>query len=312
MSPLMLRQVAQGLAQTGKALSGMESVYPHFLSLTIGCGTGGPKGFSRRCGHRPHPPGSLYSLAMMKFGNGWRFALSLCCTAVPGWGLAAPFEIKVHDELIAQPQESAFEMEAHFVQSRSGLTPSSPGFQTRLEYGYGLNNKSEIAVNLYASQDHGVNYINGGKISHLFVPTHNEEGFWHYGIKNEVNTIRDSTSLTTTYFESTPILAMQWPQWRLTLNPSLDLTLNRHKSVTFAPSAKLAYQALSTTHVGMEYYTESAPMRQLFNYAHLPNTVYAVVDQQVGHSHISLGIGKGLTSVSDHRVIKLIAVLDLE
>ncbi len=230
----------------------------------------------------------------------------------PVMAWAAPFEVKVHDELIAEQGQSAFEVETHWVHNRPGLVPTSPGFQTRLEYGYGLSSKSELAVNLYASQDHGVSYINGGKVSHMWVPTHDEDGFWHYGIKNEVNTVRDSGGLTTTYFESTPIIAMQWPKWRMTLNPSLDMTLNGHKTASFAPSAKLAYQALSTTSLGLEYYTEKAPMRQLFNYAHLPNTVYAVWDQQIGRSSVSLGLGKGLTSVSDYRVVKLIAVLDFE
>jgi hypothetical protein len=245
--------------------------------------------------------------------HGWGGVILGLWAATLRWqAWAAPFEVKVHDELIASYQQAAFEVETHFVQGRPGLMPPSPGFQTRLEYGYGLTDKSEIAANLYTSQDHGVSYINGGKISHLFVPTHNEEGFWHYGIKNEVNTVRDATGLTTTYVESTPIIAMQWPQWRLTLNPSLDLTLNGHKSVTFAPSAKLSYQALAKTSMGLEYYTESAPMRQMFSYAHLPNTAYAVLDQQFDHSSISIGIGKGLTSVSDYRVLKLIAVLDIQ
>jgi hypothetical protein len=249
---------------------------------------------------------------MIRWHGLGRVILGLWAATLPWQAWAAPFEVKVHDELIASYQQTAFEVETHFVQGRPGLMPPSPGFQTRLEYGYGLTDKSEIAANLYTSQDHGVSYINGGKISHLFVPTHNEEGFWHYGIKNEVNTVRDATGLTTTYFESTPIIAMQWPQWRLTLNPSLDLTLNGHKSVTFAPSAKLSYQALAKTSMGLEYYTENAPMRQMFSYAHLPNTVYAVLDQQFDHSSISIGIGKGLTSVSDYRVLKLIAVLDIQ
>jgi hypothetical protein len=98
----------------------------------------------------------------------------------------------------------------------------------------------------------------------------------------------------------------------LTLNPSLDWSLNGHKSVTFAPSAKLAFQAQPTTHLGLEYYTESAPMLQMFTYAHLPNTAYAVLDQQWGRSNFSIGIGKGLNSVSDYRVLKVIAVFDVE
>jgi len=40
-------------------------------------------------------------------------------------------------------------------------------------------------------------------------PTHDEEGLWHYGVKNEINYIKDIGNAETTFYELTPILALQ-------------------------------------------------------------------------------------------------------
>jgi len=64
---------------------------------------------------------------------------------------AAPFEIKVHDELIAEYQESAFEVETNLFQAPASQGLKTNVFQTRLEYGYGITEKSEIGANIYLS-----------------------------------------------------------------------------------------------------------------------------------------------------------------
>ena len=92
---------------------------------------------------------------------------------------AAPFEIKVHDELIAEYQESAYEVETNLFQAPASQGLKTNVFQTRLEYGYGIARNSEIGANLYLSNYNGVSYVNGGKVSHMYIPTHDEEGLWH-------------------------------------------------------------------------------------------------------------------------------------
>ena len=222
---------------------------------------------------------------------------------------AAPFEIKVHDELIAEYQESAYEVETNLFQAPASQGLKTNVFQTRLEYGYGIARNSEIGANLYLSNYNGVSYVNGGKVSHMYIPTHDEEGLWHYGVKNEINYIKDVGGNQTTYYELTPILALQLQSWRFTINPSVDVTLNKNSSATFSPSAKAVYGITSTVDVGMEYYGDNLPNKSLYNITQQPHTAYLVLDAKHGKSSFNFGVGKGVTANSDNWVIKLIASL---
>ena len=57
--------------------------------------------------------------------------LLMCTTA-----LSSPFEIKVHDDLIANYEQSAYEFETNLYKANSSQKLKSNVFQTRLEYGY--------------------------------------------------------------------------------------------------------------------------------------------------------------------------------
>lgn len=225
---------------------------------------------------------------------------------------AAPFEIKVHDELIADYQHSAYEIETNLFQAPVSQGLKTDVFQTRLEYGYGITEKSELGANLYLSNYNGVSYVNGGKISHMYIPTHDEEGLLHYGVKNEINYIKDVGGNETTYYELTPILALQLQDWRFTVNPSVDITLNKNSSATFSPSAKVAYEITHTLDVGMEYYADNLPNKSLYNITQQPHTAYLVTDMKYGKSSFNFGVGKGVTANSDNWVIKLIASLSFD
>lgn len=171
--------------------------------------------------------------------------------------LGAPFEIKVHDELIAEYQESAYEIETNLFQAPASQGLKTNVFQTRLEYGYGIAKNSEVGANIYLSNYNGVSYVNGGKLSYMYIPTHDEEGLWHYGVKNEINYIKDVGGTETTFYELTPILALQLQDWRFTINPSVDIVLNKYSSATFSPSAKVAYGLTHSLDIGMEYYADT-------------------------------------------------------
>ena len=131
-----------------------------------------------------------------------KLASCLLCVA-NSFAIAAPFEIKVHDELIAEYQESAYEVETNLFQAPASQGLKTNVFQTRLEYGYGIARNSELGANIYLSNYNGVSYVNGGKVSHMYIPTHDEEGLWHYGVKNEINYIKDVGGNQTTYYELT-------------------------------------------------------------------------------------------------------------
>ncbi|WP_162785434.1 hypothetical protein [Polynucleobacter necessarius] len=240
-----------------------------------------------------------------------KFALCLICQFC-SLVIAAPFKIKVHDELIADYQHSAYEIETNLFQAPASQGLKTNVFQTRLEYGYGITQRSEVGANVYLSNYNGVSYVNGGKISHMYIPTHDEEGLWHYGVKNEINHIKDVGGNETSFYELTPILAVQLQDWRFTINPSIDVTLNNNSTVTFSPSAKLAYGLTPSTDIGVEYYADNLPIQGLYSSAQQPNTAYLVMDTKCGKSTFNIGVGKGVTAVSDNWVVKLIASLNFD
>jgi hypothetical protein len=226
--------------------------------------------------------------------------------------LSAPFEIKVHDDLITDYQYSAYEVETNLFQAQRSQGITTNVMQTRLEYGYGITEKSEVGANIYLSNYNGISYFNGGKMSYMYIPTHDEEGFWHYGVRNEINYVIDIGNNQSTYYELTPILALQLQKWRFTVNPSVDITLNKNSSVTFSPSAKVAYELAHTVDVGMEYYADNLPNKSLYNIIQQPHTAYLIMDAKYNKSAFNFGIGKGITANSDNWVIKLIASLNFD
>ena len=221
--------------------------------------------------------------------------------------IAAPFEIKIHDELIADLHESTYEIETNLYQPSAAQGLTSNVFQTRLEYAYGFAKGNEIAVNAFFSKYNGVSYVNGGKIGQMFIPTHDEEGIWHYGIKNEIVYLKDIGGDNQFFYEMTPILALQLAKWRFTINPTVDFGLNKSGGTTFAPSGKIAYALTPHTSVGGEYYSEMSNTTNAFPISQRFNTAYLVLDTKLDKSNINFGVGKGINLNSDTWVVKLIA-----
>ncbi|QWD97952.1 hypothetical protein C2740_06195 [Polynucleobacter sp. MG-5-Ahmo-C2] len=223
--------------------------------------------------------------------------------------MAAPFEIKVHDELIAELHQSSYEVETNLYQPSAAQGISSNVFQTRLEYAYGIAHNNEVAVNAFLSKYNGISYVNGGKVGQMYIPTHDEEGIWHYGIKNEIVYLKDIGGDNQIFYEMTPILALQMAKWRFTVNPSVDFGLNKSGGATFAPSGKIAYSVTPNTSIGSEYYSEISNTTNAFPIAQRFNTAYLVLDTKIDKSSINFGIGKGTNLNSDNWVVKLIAAV---
>jgi hypothetical protein len=233
--------------------------------------------------------------------------LPLLLCFVIGNLLAAPFEIKVHDDLIAELHESGIELETNLYQPSAAQGINSNVFQTRLEYAYGIAQGNEISINGFFSRYNDVTYVNGGKVSQMYIPTHDEGGYWHYGVKNEIVYLKDIGGDYQLYYEMTPILALQIQKWRLTINPSVDFGLNKSGGVVFAPAGKIAYSLTPHTSVGGEYYSEMSNTTNYFPISQRFNTAYLVIDSKIDKSNINFGIGKGTNLNSDNWVVKLIA-----
>jgi hypothetical protein len=225
---------------------------------------------------------------------------------ISNYSCASPFEIKVHEDLIADYQQSAYEVETNLYKTKSLPNITTAVSQTRLEYGYGITKASEIGVNIFLSNYNGRSYLNGGKISYMYIPTHDEEGLWHYGLKNEINFITDIGGIQTNFFEITPILSLTTTHWKFTINTSIDLALNNTKKTTLSPSFKFGYRAIDSTYIGFEYYVDNLPFSNLGAMNQQPNTGYFVMDTTHNKSQLSFGLGKGFATSTDNWIIKAV------
>jgi hypothetical protein len=69
---------------------------------------------------------------------------------------------------------------------------------------------------------------------------------------------------------------------------------------------KLAYKTDAGPQLGIESYNELGPVRDLGRINKLSQTLYGVIDTQLGQFDLNAGIGRGLTGVSDRWVFKFI------
>ncbi len=224
---------------------------------------------------------------------------------------AAPFEVKIHDELIAPHQEYSFEAEVKLYKPPLGGTIGSSVVQSRFELAKGISPTSEFSVNLFTSAFDNKTQINGGKVAHIYIPEHDENGWFHYGMKNEINSVYGLNEAHAVFFELTPILGFHFVQWRITLNPSVDMYLNGDRKTIFAPAGKVSRQLTGDYSLGVEYYSETGPIKHPTAFSERPDAAYLVLDTHSKTSTYSVGIGRGIHAVGDRWVVKLIGAIPL-
>ena len=86
------------------------------------------------------------------------------------------------------------------------------------------------------------------------------------------------------------------------------LTLNKKH---FAPASRLAYNVSKTWAVAAEEYDDFGELRGFVPANQQAHQLYAVVDRNGEPMDIEAGVGFGLTSATDHLVLKLILSKDL-
>jgi len=236
-------------------------------------------------------------------------ALLFACCALPV--CAAPFEVKIHDEIIAPHQEYSFEAEVKLYKPPLGGAIKSSVVQSRFELAKGMTPNSEFSVNLFTSAFDGRTQINGGKVAHIYIPEHDENGWFHYGMKNEINSVYGLNEPHAVFIEHTPILGFHFDQWRITLNPSVDVYLNGDRKTIFAPAGKISRKLTGNYSLGVEYYSETGPIKHPTAFSERPDAAYLVLDTHSKTSTYSVGIGKGIHAVGDRWVVKLIGAIPL-
>lgn len=243
------------------------------------------------------------------------YATAASLAVVSGSAVGAPEEIQVYMDDMTKPGHFGTDFHNNFVMSGSG-TPDYPGAQPpnhvyRLtpEFYYGLSDTFELGLYMLSTSAAGnsPNY-DGEKFRVKYVAPHDETSGSFFGANLEIGKTSLRVSEAPWNAELKGIYGYRSGRWTFAVNPNVDWSLSRsvNSPASLEVDTKTAYMTDAGYQVGVETYDELGPFRNLGHLNQLSQTVYGVIDTQMGKFDLNAGIGRGLTTASDHWVFKFI------
>jgi hypothetical protein len=234
-------------------------------------------------------------------------------------GDAQTDEIQVYNAEIAAP--GVFNLTVHNNYTPDGRTsPAFPGgivpdhtLNGVPEWAYGVTDWFEagLYLPLYSISGKGAWTFNGFKVRTLFVEPDAADQRFFYGVNFEFswNTAHWDPSRHTQ--EIRPIVGWHLGSVDLIVNPILDNSYKGLSRLDFAPATRLAYNLDKTWAIAAEEYDDFGPLRSFYSASTQQHQLFGVFDYNGRPWAVEGGIGVGLTSNTDHIVLKLILSRDL-
>jgi hypothetical protein len=228
-------------------------------------------------------------------------------------------EIQVYNAEIAAP--GVFNLTWHNNFTPDGLRdPAFPGgfapndaFNGVTEWAYGVAPWFEagLYLPLYSITGGGSPLFNGFKLRTLFVLPNAAERRIFYGINFEFSWNAGHWDPHRYTSEIRPIIGWRSGPVDLIVNPILDNSWTSFNRLDFAPASRLAYNLSKTWALAAEEYDDFGELRGFLPGRQQAHQLFAVVDRAGAPMDIEIGAGFGLTSATDHLVLKLILSRDL-
>jgi hypothetical protein len=245
--------------------------------------------------------------------------MALLCLAWARWTHAQTDEIQVYDAGIAAP--GVFNLTWHNNYVADGPTsPAYPGgivphnsFNGVTEWAYGVKDWFEagLYLPLYSISGTGAWTYNGFKIRALFVKPDAADQRFFYGVNVEFswNTAHWDQNKHTQ--EIRPIIGWHLGPYDIIVNPILDNSYKGYSHLDLAPATRVAYNFNKTWTIAAEEYDDFGPLSGFYAPAQQQHQLFGVFDYHGKPWTIEGGIGVGLTTATDHLVLKLILSRDL-
>ena len=240
-------------------------------------------------------------------------------SSLPSWAYAQTDEIQVYNAEIAAPE--IFNLALHDNCTPDGRT--APAFRGGLvpdhtlngvpEWAYGVTDWFEagLYLPLYSIAGNGDTYLDGFKLRTLFVKPDAADQTFIYGINFEFSYNAPHWDPHRYTSEIRPIVGWHLGPVDLIFNPILDNSYTGLSRFDFAPSTRLAYNISKDWAVAAEEYDDFGPLRDFLPASQQSHQLFAVADYNGAPVTVEAGAGFGLTSDSDHLVLKLILSKDL-
>lgn len=239
-----------------------------------------------------------------------------------GWATltrAQTDEIQVYDAQIAAPGTWSLGLHDNFTPSGSnqpefaGAIVPDRALNGVTEWAYGVTPWFEAGLYfpLYSlTRDNSLLY-NGFKLRALFVSPDAASRDVFYGVNFEFsfNTAHWDEHRYTS--EIRPIIGAHVGRFDIIFNPILDNSYTGLLNLDFAPESRIALEISKGYKVALEEYDDFGRIGHFFPASRQSHQLFGVFDANTRWLGIEIGLGAGLTSASDHRVIKLILLRDL-
>lgn len=240
---------------------------------------------------------------------------------LPAYAGAAPDEIEVYTDEIAQPAQ--YGLELHMNYSLEGLkTPDYPGqtpshhlTQLTPELYYGLTSTLEAGVYLpMATDSQGNTSLNGLRARLKYIAPHESDEGWFWGVNGEIGHASLRRSPSASGAELRPIIGYREGDWLTSFNPILNMNLDSRLShiPAFEPALKLSRRVFGELHAGAEYYGEYGPADRFLTPSQRSHTLYGVIDMEQPSYDLNLGIGRGYVNATDRWMLKAVATVPFD
>jgi hypothetical protein len=227
------------------------------------------------------------------------------------------YEIQVYGSELVDPGHTMVELHSNFTiegttMVEDGLYPTNHALHETVEITHGFSDWFETGFYIFTSArsgQQGWQWVGDHIRPRVRVP---EKWGWPVGVSlsNEIGYQRRPFSPDTWTWEIRPIIDQRIGRWYWTVNPAFDKSLhgqNEHMGFFFAPDAKFSYDFTPKIAGGLEYYSTWGPVGGFYPISQTQQQIFPAVDLNVAPQwEINFGIGWGLTSSTDHLIVKMI------
>jgi hypothetical protein len=226
------------------------------------------------------------------------------------------FEIQVYPSETVPAGMTMVELHSNYTvrgehHEVAGVLPSNHAVHETIEITHGFTPWFETGFYIFTSiqPDQGWEWVGDHIRPRVRAP---EEWQWPLGVSlsTEFGYQRRRFSEDTWTWELRPILDKQWGPLYVSLNPSLEKSLEgtaEDQTWSFAPSAKVSVDVIKEVSVGAEYYSTLGPITHFSPGPQQQHQIFPAIDLNLAPElECNFGVGWGLTRATDRLVVKLI------
>ena len=232
--------------------------------------------------------------------------------ASPALSRAAPEEIQVYLDDLTALGRFGLDVHNNYVFSGSsmpayeGAQPPAHVYRLTPEFYYGLSETTELGLYVLSTMPAQEDpHFDGAKLRFKFIAPHDTDNGSFWGANVELGDTSRRVSEGPWNAELKGIYGYRSGRWLLAVNPNLDRRIGS-QPWTLEVDFKAAYSVSPRLQIGLESYNELGPLSDLGHLGQQSQTLYAVVDTELGGFDLNLGLGRGLTDASDRWIVKLI------